>query len=202
MTPDPTPEQLREEAAEILDRPEFAEPSRSVVDRIFGWIGDRISDLFRGLGGGDVGSVILLLLVIGAVIGLVLLIQRRTAPIAGRSSSARLAAQTSRRSRAVEWRERADAARAAGDWDEVIRCEHRHLAAVLDDRAYLLERDHRTAHELIDDVRSEPMVAGGLGDLTSSFEGVWYGSHSADESLADAVRAVSDDVKARTVSRR
>ncbi|MDG2112088.1 MAG: DUF4129 domain-containing protein [Actinomycetota bacterium] len=202
MNPDATPEELRDEAAEILSRPEFAAPERSFVDRVLGWIGDRINDLFTGLGGGDVGSVLLLLLVIAAVAGLVLMIQRRTAPMVSERTPRTASTSVSRQSRATEWRERADAARAAGAWAEAVRCEHRHLAAVLDDRAYLRERDHRTAHELVDDVRSEPLVSGGLDDVTTSFEDVWYGSELADERLADAVRAVSEDLKARTAVRR
>ena len=202
MNEDPTADELRRLASEILDRAEFADPERSALDRFFGWLGDRIGDLFSGLGGGDVGGIMLLLLVIAAV-SAVLWTARR-----GRPRSVSTAAVTRknragvRTSRAAEWRERADAARSVGNWGEAVRCEHRYLASALDDQAWLRERDHRTATELLADVRSEPEIAGGLSDVTASFEGVWYGSSPADARLVEVVRSVSESVLAKAERRR
>ncbi len=203
MTAEPTPDELREAAEEILRRPEFSDPDSTWFDRGLGWIWDRVSDLFRGLAGGDIGSWVGLLVIAALIGGLIWLIGRTS--VAGERMAPRVESPTSvverHRLRAQEWRRRADEARANGDWAEAVRCEHRHLAAVLDERAWLVERDHRTASELIDDVRDVPDIVGGLSDVTASFENVWYGEAAADERLADAVRAVSEDVRSRATTR-
>ena len=193
---DESPEELRRRAEEILDRPEFAEPDRSALERALSWVGDRFGDLLSGLAAGDVGSLFLLGVVVGAVVALLLLVRRRL-PLVARSvpEAEDLVRRAARESRAREWRERADAARAQGDWAEAVRCEHRYSAAWLDDRAMLRERDDRTARELLEDVKADREVAGSMHDITGSFEDVWYGDVQADEQLADAVRRVGERIR-------
>jgi len=194
VIPDDDPDELRRHVEGILDRPEFGEPGRSLIERGFSWILDRIGDLFGGLTSGDVGSILVLLVVIGVIVALIAMARRQSVPLGPAVTAGREESRSSISADPELWRQRADAARAAEDWPEAVRCEHRHLAALLDRAALLRERDHRTASELLADVMSRPDVAGGLSDVTRSFEGVWYGSDIADRRLADAVREVAHRV--------
>ena len=54
-----TPEELQDEAREILSRAEFQDPERSIAGRVLDWIGERIAGLFEvALGGLDRKSVV------------------------------------------------------------------------------------------------------------------------------------------------
>lgn len=196
MTDAHEPDELRRQAAEILDRPEFGEPAESVMDRIFSWIGDRVNDLISGLAAGDVGSIIVLILVVGIVVALMLFVRHRLgatieADAAGIDREVR---RTELRPSPEQWAQRAAQARERGDWDEAVRCEHRRVAAVLDHRGLVRERDHRTAGELLGDVDDRPRVSEPFRDLTRSFQDIWYGGQRSDERLAQAVREVGDEV--------
>ena len=195
MIPDDDPDELRRQVEEILVGPEFQEPGRSVVERAFSWVLDRLGDLLGGLTSGDVGSIIVLLVVISAIVALLVIARRQPVALGPAASVPQQEARSIINSDPELWRRRADEARAAEDWGEAVRCEHRYLAALLDRAALLRERDDRTASELLADVAARPEVAGGLGAVTRSFEGVWYGDEMADRRLAAAVRDVAREVR-------
>jgi hypothetical protein len=72
--PAPSADEVRRGADEILSRPEFQEPAKTLYQRALDWLGARLADALSALLGGGTGAVvawILLLLVVGAVVALV-----------------------------------------------------------------------------------------------------------------------------------
>lgn len=185
-------DRLREAAREILTGREFQPPDDSVLDRLWGWITDRSPDLPGALSS-DWFEVVIALVAVTAVALALRRVGRRRAVRRGPRS-----ATTGRMARSdvasATWRQRANEASAAGQWKEALRCEHRYVVASLDEAGLLVERDHRTAGELLADVRNVQDVHAGLGDITDAFEGAWYGGREADAVGVDAVRQVGDAV--------
>ncbi len=186
-------DRLREAAGEILAGSQFQPPGNSFFGRVGDWISDRISDLSAPLAGNNWFSVLSMLFAIGAIAWVLRRATRHRR--AGRAQAAPTAGRMVRGPSAAErWRQLADEARAGGRWDEALRCEHRYVVARLDDRALLVERDHRTAGELLADVQVHREVHAGLGDITSAFETAWYGGESVDPARVESVRHVGDTV--------
>jgi hypothetical protein len=191
-----SPDELRDEAERILSRPEFAEPGRSWVERVFDriveWIDRILSPIFSALGGGGVGSIggwVLLALVAGALVFVVVkAIRARVSVDAAGSDIAVTTSSARRRLSSSQWRERARSHELAGEWDEAVRCYHRAAVVDLADRVGVSDAAGSTSGQW-----RETAAANHLADfepLTDLFEEVWYGSEPADES--DAAKARRD----------
>ncbi|MGH8776663.1 MAG: DUF4129 domain-containing protein [Jiangellaceae bacterium] len=169
----------REEARELA-RQELADPvydaEPSLVDRVVGWVVDRIDDLLGDSGvlpGWAAVAVVLAVLALAAVV-----VWQRTGPMARRASSEEVFG--GRRRSAAEYRAAADAAAADGDWAAAVVERFRAIVSGLEERGVLDHRPGRTADEAAADAAAamRPLAAD-LRTGSRVFDGVRYGGHPA-----------------------
>lgn len=171
------PQEIREAAREILQRPEFREPPRSLYQRLQEALADWLGDLLgRLVGGGTPGFVawVVLVVALGAAAYLVVralqLDRRRGAPSDEDSV-------VQRRRPAAEWEAQAAACEAHGDWRGALRCRYRALIARLAGRGVVEEVPGRTAGEYLTVVhQAAPGAAPDFTGATALFERAWYGN--------------------------
>lgn len=201
--PEPSPEDVRRAAEEILSRPEFRQPPKSLYDRAIDWLGGQLDRLLSVLFSGGRSAVVgwVLLLAVAAVIGVLVW---RVARSVRRDPKARDDAEvrTAVRRTAAEWEHEAAEHERAGRWREALRCRHRALVARLADDGVVDEIDGRTAGEYRLEVRHAlPSVARDFGDATDLFERVWYGGRAAGSDDDERFRALADRVLAGSGAR-
>lgn len=191
-----TPQELQDEAREILLRAEFQDPERSIAGRVLDWIGERVANFFDatigGLFAGDTSSAAMVLLaVVAIVLGYVIFksLGRRT--VTGRAAERKLEADISARRNAQDWLRLAKASEQAGDFESAVRCYYRAATAQLIDSGHIEDAPGVTARQ----VERQAELPGGverdaLADMTGVFEDVWYGGSPAD---ADTARRIAAD---------
>jgi hypothetical protein len=179
--PQTDPDKVRQSARDILGRPEFRPPRRSLIQAAWHWvstqIGKLLGDLF-GLGGGGAvtGAVVVAGLVV--LIGFaVWLIVRHWTGSPSRRRDPRFTVSAGWRPRtAADWRAEAAAHEAAGRWRDALRARYRALVADLAGRGVVEEVPGRTSGEyqrMVD--TTVPAVAGPFDQATMLFEETWYG---------------------------
>ena len=62
--PEASPDRARQEARDILSRPEYQEPPKTWADSVKEWLGDRLGDLFRNVNGGAGGPIMWVILAV------------------------------------------------------------------------------------------------------------------------------------------
>lgn len=198
-----TPVELRERAEDILARPEFGEPGESWPERVFRWVGDRFDSLFEGLGAGEMGWL-MIMVVLTAVVALIAWALRSWRPASGgshRRLETRMSGTGEPALGATDWRAEARAHEAAGRWAEAIRCHHRALTAELGALGAVDDAPSSTARELADEMvlrsRVEEFEA---VSVASDFDEAWYGS--ADLARGDVERFVTRTGQLGSKSRR
>ena len=171
--------EVRQQAHEILSRPEFGR-HESLVQRVVGWIGDQLSRFTFGIGGGPgfVGDLVSLAVFGGVILLLVMLVRayvRRTRR--GRDDiEDDLSIELEEGRAATDWRSDAERFEAAGEWRDAMRARYRELVAALIDEQVLAELPGRTTGEYLSEyTRARPEGAPAFEALTRLFEGVWYG---------------------------
>jgi hypothetical protein len=183
-TPQDDPDGVRERAEEILSRPEYDEPPKSIWDRIGEWLGDQISRLFEsiGLGGGGAGTVIAWLLLAALAAGVAWLIVRAVqsgvwGQGAGRGNEGDpVIVETEADRTPSDWLAEAARHEAAGRWSEALLCRYRALVTELVKRSVIPELIDRTSGEYVQDVRQRaPGIAASFTAATRLFEAAWYG---------------------------
>jgi hypothetical protein len=183
---------VRRAADEILSRPEFQEPPRSLYQRVLDWIGDRISDALGALLGGGAGAIVAWLLLVAVVVALGVLVARavqRDRRVRSAGGPDVQVAVDDRRP-AAAWDAEADRFEAEGRWRDALRCRYRSLVASLARRGVVEEVPGRTAGEYRVLVgRARPEVAAPFAGATDLFERAWYGG---DESGPDDATAFRD----------
>ncbi|GAA3602317.1 DUF4129 domain-containing protein [Microlunatus ginsengisoli] len=171
------------------------------LDRLVEWILSLLDRLdpgrqgSTGLSWGFGIAVVLLLAAIAVVVWRVGLPRWRKRSSAG-------AVQTDPTVEAMNYRARAEAAAAAGDWREAVRDRFRALVRELETRTILDVRPARTALEAATGAgRHLPELAGALRDGADEFNAVVFGDRPADEAgyrrmaaLDEAVTAAADRV--------
>jgi hypothetical protein len=216
--PQPTPEEARRQADEILSRSEYQEPPPSFVERIIEWILERLRDLFdrvptpdtptaRTPGGGD---TVLAWLVVAALVGLVVFLLtrwRRGASLRRRDKRDPLVV-TEREARREpdEWLAEAERLEQAGHWKAALRCRFRALIGELIERGVVRDLPGRTSGEFRVEIRrSARDLAGPFNQASVLFDAAWYGDlptgpaesatfqRLADEILAARPRPAEDD---------
>ena len=198
--PPPTadPEEVRRGADEILARPEFQEPPRSLYQRALDWIGDRIADAVGALISGGTGAVVAWVLLALAVLAVTVLVvravqrdRRRKAEGAGPT----VGVGHDERRPAEAWAAEADRLEAEGRWREALRCRYRSLVAGLARRGVVEEVPGRTAGEYRTLVaQARPPVAEPFAGATDLFERAWYGSAETGPDDSTAFRRLADRV--------
>ena len=189
------PDEIRERAEEILSRPEFQEPPRTLLQRITDFIGDLISEALDALlGGGRSGWVGWVILVVAvAAVGVFAFRLLRGVTV---DPSARLEDPMAGRRRPVEdWVREAEEHEAAGHLRDALRCRYRAAVAELARRGFVEEIPGRTAGEYrVQVAASVPDAAGDFGAATELFELAWYGDAPVDAGDVARLRSLTDRV--------
>ena len=169
------PDQVREVTREVLSRPEFRAPQRSLMERVIDWV----------------------LEVIGRLLGVAVLVARFSRGLTP-SPEVAAAVPAGRRRSAAEWRAEAEAHERAGAWREAVRSRYRALVADLAFRGVVEEVPGRTAGEYRRQVgRALPDAASDFAGATELFEVAWYGRSDTGAQQAAHLRDLSDRVLQR-----
>jgi hypothetical protein len=191
------PQQVREVVREVLSRPEFRPPQRSLTERLFDWVLELIGRLLAALGGSGAGGIVGLILLALVLVGVGVLAARFSR---GLTPSPEVAAAVpgGRRRSAAEWRAEAEAHERAGAWREAVRSRYRALVADLAARGLVEEVPGRTAGEYRRQVgRALPEAATDFAGATELFEVAWYGRSSTGARDAAHLRDLADRVLRR-----
>jgi hypothetical protein len=191
------PQQVREVVHEVLSRPEFRPPPRSLIERVFDWVLEAIGRLLAALGGSGAGGIVGLILLALVLLGVGVLAARFSR---GLTPSPEVAAAVpgGRRRSAAEWRAEAEAQERAGAWREAVRSRYRALVADLASRGLVEEVPGRTAGEYWREVgRALPAAATDFAGATELFEVAWYGRSPTGAGEAAHLRDLSDRVLRR-----
>jgi Domain of unknown function (DUF4129) len=195
--PEWEPEQVREVAREVLSRPEFRPPERSLIERLFDWVLEMIGRLLAALGGTGAGGIVGLILLALVLVGVGVLVARFSRGLTPSPEVAAAVAGGRRRSGA-EWRAEAETQERAGAWREAVRSRYRALVADLASRGLVEEVPGRTAGEYRRDLgRALPAAATDFAGATELFEVAWYGRADTGPGEAAHLRDLSDRVLAR-----
>jgi Domain of unknown function (DUF4129) len=197
--PAPTrdPDQVREVVREVLARPEFRPPDRTLFQRLLDWLLEAVGWLLTTLGASGAGGVVGL-----AVLGLALLAIGLLAARFSRgltpSPELRAAVPGAPRRAAADWRAEAEAHERAGAWRAAVRSRYRALVAELAARGLVDEVPGRTAGEYRGQVRRNlPDAAADFAGVTELFELAWYGRGQTGAGDAARLRELSGRVLQR-----
>jgi hypothetical protein len=191
------PDQVREVAHEVLSRPEFRPPERSLLEQAVDWVLELIGRLLAALGGSGAGGIVGLILLALVLVGVGVLAARFSR---GLTPSPEVAAAVpgGRRRSAAEWRAEAEARERAGAWREAVRSRYRALVADLASRGLVEEVPGRTAGEYRRDVgQALPGAASDFAGATELFEVAWYGRSATGPQEAAHLHDLSDRVLRR-----
>jgi Domain of unknown function (DUF4129) len=197
--PAPTrdPDRVREAVREVLARPEFRPPERSLLQRAWDWLLEQAGRLLAELGASGVGGIVGLAVLVLALLGIGLLAARFSRGVTP-SPEVRAAVPGAPRRPAADWRAEAEAHERAGRWRQAVRCRHRALVAELAARGLVDEVPGRTAGEYRREVgRSLPDAAADFAGATELFELAWYGRGEPGAPEASRVRELSGRVLQR-----
>ena len=194
-------EGIRRAAEEILRRPEFQPPPRSLYQQALDKIGELLGEAFNAVVGGTSGALLawaVLALVVGALGYLVVRgVQsgrRRRAPSAAPVIDVDGDAEIGRSFAAWE----AEAARLEGEgrWREALRCRYRSLIAALAGVGVVDEIPGRTAGEYRTLVRgARPHVDEPFAGATDLFERAWYGDEPTGPEESSDFRGLAERVR-------
>lgn len=185
---------IRDSVRDVLDRPEYRRPAKSLLDRLRELpvdILDRVLNAFLGGGRGAwLAWVILAVAVVGSIVVAV-----RFAGGVTRDGSRPLGSSSPRRRSAADWRAEAEAAERAGKWRLALRARYRALVADLADAGLVEDVAGRTAGEYrVEVAGNAPAAAAPFAGATEIFERAWYGQVETGADDAARFRELADDV--------
>jgi len=175
----PAPDEIKDKAAEIV----AGYSDESILDRIFGWIGDQLEKLFpdslsggSGMGGSvfTIISWVIIIVVIGAV---AYLLYRFLAnqPARAEPAEPELDVSTHAGRAPADWRSAAEECEREGRWKQALLCRYRALVGELVDASLLADIPGRTPGEYRSDLAEAlPPGADEFGEVTNLFESAWY----------------------------
>jgi len=209
--PQNDPGRVREMADDILARPEYREPGKSIFERVRDWIGERLADLLENIGFGSsgAGSVVgwIALLVLGAVVaGLAYwLIRSVLGDGWGRGKGDEgdpVILSVDEHRTPDEWLAEAERHEAEGRWRDGLLCRYRSLATRLVELEVIPEAVGRTAGEYVGDVATRlPAGAGPFRAATDLFESAWYGGVDTGSEGRDRFVGLAQTVLASAADR-
>jgi hypothetical protein len=197
--PAPTrdPDRVREAVREVLARPEFRPPERTLLQRAYDWLLEQAGRLLAELAASGAGGIVGLAVLALALLGIGLLAARFSWGVTP-SPEVRAAVPGAPRRPAADWRAEAEAHERAGAWRQAVRCRYRALVAELAARGLVDEVPGRTAGEYRREVgRSLPDAAADFAGATELFELAWYGRGEPGAREASRVRELSGRVLQR-----
>jgi hypothetical protein len=194
--PDPvaSPEEVRQQADDILDRREFQRPEPNPVQRAEEWLRERFNDFLNELVVGDAGSVVGWA-ILAIAVGLLVFFVARLGRSVQRDPRTEAGIEVERARTAGEWREDAEDHERRGAWKAALRSRFRALVADLVDLQRVDDLPGRTAGEYRAEVASEvPDAADAFAAATRLFEDAWYGNRATGPDENARFRALADQV--------
>ena len=183
-------DEIRRAAREILSRPEFHRPPRSIPQRILDWLRDVVDRLLAAASPGTAAGLVVLVIVLAVVVVLLIRVGRTV-----RRDPGGVVMHEDVGRPATDWRAEAARHEAAGQWREALRCRYRALVADLAARGLVDEIPGRTTGEYRAEVAvSVPSVDRDFGEVTDLFERAWYGALEAGPDDNERIRGASDRV--------
>lgn len=198
--PPPTAEadEVRRAADEILSRPEFQEPTRSLYQQFLDWLGDLLNEVLGALIGSGTGSFLawgFLLAVVASAAFLVVRAVRGNARAPGGVPGDGDTVLLDPRRPAEAWTADAEHFETEGRWRDALRCRYRALVATLARTGVIEEVPGRTTGEYQSLVRhARPTVAEPFAGATELFERAWYGNAETGPEETSAFRDLADRV--------
>jgi Domain of unknown function (DUF4129) len=187
---------VRAATRRVLRRPEFQPARRSPLQVAWEWLLERIGIVLGQLAAGGAGSVISLVVVL-LIVGAVVLLAIRFSRGMTRDPAAAAALPAVPRRAPAEWRAEAEAHERAGEWRQAVRCRYRALVADLAVRGLVDDVPGRTAGEYRVEVRhNAPGVAADFAGATELFELAWYARWATGPDDAARLRSLTDRVLA------
>jgi hypothetical protein len=163
-----------------------------LVDRVVGWLDERISAA-AGLTPGGMWGLLAVLVVLVAAAALILW---RTGPLRRAGARAGVDLNLSALLSADEHRRRADAYAVDRRYAEAVRERMRAIVGELEDRGVLEPRPGRTADEVARDAGAiVPTVAADLRSAARLFDEIWYGGRPATAGSDAAMREADQRVR-------
>jgi len=163
-----------------------------LVDRIVGWLDDRLAQA-AGLAPGGTLGLLALLVVLAAAVALILW---RTGPLRRANVRGGPTLDVSALVSADEHRRRADAHGHDGRYAEAVRERMRAIVRELEDRGVLEPRPGRTADEVARDAGTVvPAVAADLRAAARLFDEIWFGGRPATPGSDAAMREADQRVR-------
>jgi hypothetical protein len=186
------PGTVRQAANDIVSGDEFQD-HKSVLERFFEWLGDRLSFRIGGGGGpGLIGDLLTLALIVVAVVLVVRLIASRQHRAKRPAAVDDLQLEVERRRTADEWAADAERLTREGRHREALRARYRELVARLVDDGTIVDLAGRTTGELrIEVLTARPAAAASFSAATLLFEQAWYGGHSVDGDHVERLRQLA-----------
>jgi hypothetical protein len=176
--PEASPDRARQEARDILSRPEYQEPPKTWADSVKEWLGERLGDLFRNVNGGAGGPImwVILAVLVGALLFFLFRIRGgfrwREKQVEDPLFVTELEAARS----PVEWLSEAERLEASGEWKQALRCRYRALLGHLIDEGIVRDIPGRTSGEFrVETSRRAPHVAASFSAASALFDAAWYG---------------------------
>lgn len=196
-------EEIRRGAEEILRRPEFQPPPRSLYQRALDKLGELLGNVIDALVGGTSGSIFawgVLLAIVAAITYLVVRgVQsgRRRREAAAGAPLVAIESDIGRPS--TEWDAEATRLEGEGRWRDAVRCRYRSLIASLAGAGVVDEIPGRTSGEYRALVRgTKPHVDEPFTGATDLFERAWYGDEPTGPGESQDFRRLADRVRQGT----
>jgi hypothetical protein len=170
-----SPEETRQLADEIVNRPEFHIPEPTIQQRATQGIERHVGGFLTSIFDGGAGTIIGFLVLAALVALVVWLVARvgRTVQVDARVPG--ITVDEVHRHAPAAWREEAERLEAAGQWKEGLRARYRALVGDLVAEDLLVDVAGRTTGELRADLRaSAPDRNEAFGAATELFELAWY----------------------------
>jgi hypothetical protein len=189
----------REEAQRLarleLAKADYHQSDESWVQRILGWVIEKIGLLLDRAGSTSPLGWFGVLGLVAVVVIVVVVVRRRIGSLARSTVDMPLFDDGSRR--AADLRADAERFAAAGGWAEAVRARLRAVVRDLEERGLVDARPGRTADEIAGDAgQALPSAAADLRTGARLFDDVWYGGRTADATTYDRMVAVDDAVSA------
>jgi hypothetical protein len=189
-------DEARQAAERELSDPAYAAAAPSFFDRVVSWVGDRLNEVFSGVGalgtGGVAGLIVLVLLAVLAVV----VIRLRVGKVA-RTLRSRGGVFSGRVLTAGDHRRAAEAAAARGAFDEAVRERFRAIVRELEERGVLTDAH---AGRTVDEIAAQagrvlPASAAALRTAAGIFDDVVYGGRPATVDGYDFLVSLDNEVQ-------
>jgi hypothetical protein len=187
----------REQAADLarleLAKPRYRAEDEPLVQRAIRWLAERVQELIDTAATTSPLGWFGLLGVLALVVGIVVVVRRRTGPLTRGGAAPALFDGATRD--AAAYRAEAEAHAARGDWAEAVRARLRALVRDLADRGLVDAGAGRTADEIAREAGAAlPEAAADLRAAARTFDDIWYGGHPAGRASYERVVATDERV--------